>query len=61
MQSIRKAGYRFRETDVQPLCLKLYSAKEKDGRQYNRLTCSEVTALLVDDFGTGNTQSYSWA
>nr|GFC38663.1 hypothetical protein CTI12_AA552670 [Tanacetum cinerariifolium] len=44
------AGERIRSSDDEKISLRLIVTRQRDGRQYNLPTASEVAALIVGDF-----------
>ncbi|XP_056685898.1 uncharacterized protein [Spinacia oleracea] len=52
-KAFRMARERFEENDLQPIRLRLIGTRQKDGRQYNLPTSSEVAALII---GTGDNE-----
>ncbi|GKC21026.1 ATP-dependent DNA helicase PIF1-like protein [Tanacetum coccineum] len=50
VKKFRMAGERIKSTNDQRLKLRLIGTRNRDGRQYNLPTASEVAALIVGDF-----------
>ncbi|GKB65490.1 hypothetical protein Tco_0921676, partial [Tanacetum coccineum] len=50
VQDFRMAGERIRSSDDKKVSLRLIGTRQRDGRQYNLPTASEVAALIVGDF-----------
>ncbi|GKB57504.1 hypothetical protein Tco_0913690 [Tanacetum coccineum] len=50
VKDFRMAGKRIRSSDDQKISLRLIGTRQRDGRQYNLPTTSEVAALIVGDF-----------
>nr|GEW68867.1 hypothetical protein [Tanacetum cinerariifolium] len=52
VQDFRMAGERIRSSDDEKISLRLIVTRQRDGRQYNLPTASEVAALIVGDFNS---------
>ncbi|GKB49987.1 hypothetical protein Tco_0900740 [Tanacetum coccineum] len=50
VKDFRMAGERIRSSDDKKVSLRLIGTRQRDGRQYNLPTASEVAALIVRDF-----------
>ncbi|GJX04080.1 DNA helicase PIF1, ATP-dependent, partial [Tanacetum coccineum] len=50
VKDFRMAGERIRSSDDKKVSLRLIGTRQRDGRQYNLPTASEVAALIVGDF-----------